>query len=108
MKNSDEMHDILVEAIIFMLPTEESGRKTGITSGYRPNHNFFGPENTEMRFGEVTFEENAWIQPGETKRAIVHFIIPDGYQIDFQPGLTWLIQEGSHHVGNGTVLFVMD
>lgn len=108
MTESKVWHKFLVEADISLLPKEESGRLKGITSGYRPNHNFFGPDNKEMRMGIITVDGDTWIEPGETKKAIVEFIFPDGYVIELKPGLTWRIQEGSQHVGNGTVLYVIE
>ncbi|WP_444942902.1 hypothetical protein ACJJIK_12315 [Microbulbifer sp. ZKSA006] len=43
MSDDDKWYSIKVEAIVSLLPGSESGRKKGITSGYRPNHNFGGP-----------------------------------------------------------------
>jgi len=40
MNDSNEWLHVEVEAEITLLPTEALGRKSGITSGYRPNHNF--------------------------------------------------------------------
>ena len=108
MNSVDEWKQILVEAEIFMLPTEMSGRTSGITSGYRPNHNFGEAHNSEMRMGEIIVNGDEWINPGETKKVMVHFAMPQDYLFDLVPGLTWRIQEGSRHVGNGTVLYVMD
>ena len=105
---TEEWHDFLVEAEIFMLPTEISGRTRGITTGYMPNHNFGGKDNTQMRIGEVTVRDNEWISPGETKNVTIHFAMPSGYVVDLKKGLEWRIQEGAKHVANGKILFVYD
>ncbi|ABD81599.1 hypothetical protein [Saccharophagus degradans] len=99
----DKWYSIKVEAIVSLLPASESGRVNGITSGYRPNHNFGGPENVEMRMGQITVQNNEWITPGESKPVKIHFIMPDGYVVDLFPGLIWRIQEGGNLVGSGKI-----
>jgi hypothetical protein len=42
-----------------MLRTEDGGRRTGIRSGYRPNHNFGPAEGRTFYIGQIDF-------PGET------------------------------------------
>ena len=101
-------YKFLVEAEISLLPHEFSGRKGGITSGYQPNHNFGPAENSEMRMGVITVPNNEWIMPGESCIATVEFLMPEGYVIDLVPGLTWRIQEGGRHVGNGKVIYSID
>ena len=108
MTEDNEWFEFIVEAQISMLPTSESGRKSGITSGYMPNHNFGAPDNREMRIGKITVQNDEWIEPGETKNVVVHFAMPEGYVIDLKPGLVWRIQEGGNHVGNGKILAVTD
>ncbi len=103
MESEDNWFKIEIEAEVSLLPSSESGREKGITSGYRPNHNFGSVENTEMRMGQITVENDEWIEPGTTKMTTISFIIPEGYIIDFAPCLTWRIQEGGRLVGNGKV-----
>jgi translation elongation factor EF-Tu-like GTPase len=87
-----------------LLTRESSGRRTGITTGYRPNHNFGDASNNEMRMGQIKIPDDRWIEPGETMMVNVNFIMPEGFVIDLQPGLSWRIQEGRRHVGNGKVI----
>ena len=54
MTTDTDWHSIDVEAEVTLLPSSQSGREKGITSGYRPNHNFGSPENSEMRMGQIT------------------------------------------------------
>ena len=99
-------YSIMVEAELSLLPSSVSGRTSGITSKYRPNHNFGSPENNEMRMGEITVPNNKWIEPGQTANVLIHFTMPDGYVIDLKPGLRWRVQEGGNHVGNGKIIRV--
>jgi len=94
---------IEVEAVVSLLPSSESGRDKGITSGYRPNHNFGGPENIEMRMGQITVENDEWIEPGESKPVKIQFVMPEGYVMDLAPDLIWRIQEGGRLVGKGKI-----
>ena len=103
MPDDEKWYSIKVEAIISLLPTDKAGRKTGITSGYRPNHNFFSAENVEMRMGQITVLNDEWIEPGESKSVIIDFIMPEGYVIDLVPEQTWRIQENNRLVGNGKI-----
>jgi len=107
MPDNDKWYSIKVEAIVSLLSCNESGRKIGITSGYRPNHNFGGPDNNEMRIGQISVENDEWIKPGESKVVKIHFIMPEGYVIDLFQGLTWRIQEGGRLVGNGNITKVI-
>ena len=101
-------YGFLVKAEIMLLSHELLGRKRGITSGYRPNHNFGSAENTEMRMGVIMVPNDEWIMPGESRIATVEFLMPEGYVIDLVPGLAWRIQEGGRHVGNGKVIYLID
>ena len=96
-----------VEAEFTLLPTSQSGRSTGITSGYRPNHNFGGPSDFNLRMGQVEVPGGGWIQPGETRTVRIRFIIAQEHTIPFAPGLAWRIQEATRHVGNGKVVRVL-
>lgn len=104
MNEDTKWYEIQVEADFELLPTSVSGRDSGITSGYRPNHNFESPDNHEMRMGSIIVPDDKWINPGETKKVIVHFLMPEGYLVPLSTGVKWRIQEGGRHVGNGTVL----
>lgn len=103
MVSEDKWYSIEVEAEVSLLPSSEPGRKRGVTSGYRPNHNFGSEKNTEMRMGQITVVNDEWIEPGQTKAVTIHFAMPEGYVVDLVPGLMWRIQEGGRLVGNGKV-----
>src|SRR5690554_1611111 len=97
-----------VLAEISLFPMVLSGRSTGITSGYRPNHNFGGADNHLMRMGTITVVGGKWINPGESKDAEVLFLFPKGYDISLYEGLEWRLREGARHVGNGKIKQVLD
>ena len=105
--SDDKWYSIKVEAEVSLLPTTESGLRKGITSGYRPNHNFGSADNTEMGIGQVTVANDEWIEPGQSKATTIHFLMPEGYVVDLFPGLTWRIQEGGRLVGNGKIIRVV-
>ena len=107
MSKNDNWYSIKVEAVVSLLPSGESGRKKGITSGYRPNHNFGGTDNIEMRMGQITVENDEWIEPGESRAVEIHFVMPEDYTINLIPGLKWRIQEGNRLVGNGEIAKVI-
>ena len=107
MTNETKWQSIDVEAEVTLLPSEESGRKTGITSGYRPNHNFGSAENMDFRIGQITVPQDRWIEPGKSKDVLIKFLMPEDQPISLMSGLTWRIQEGIRHVGNGKILKVI-
>jgi len=55
---------ILVRANIRLLSTAEGGRTTPIRGSYRPNHNFFGPDDRNMTVGFIDLPEGKELHPG--------------------------------------------
>jgi elongation factor Tu len=100
---------ISVRANIRLLPTSESGRTAPIRGGssYRPNHNFFGPENRNMTVGSIDLPEDGDLYPGESMDVLVTFLKWYGLEGQVYPGRDWRIQEGAKLVGIGTVLEVL-
>jgi elongation factor Tu len=97
---------ILVRAILRLLRREEGGRRSGIRSGYRPNHNFGGPDDREFYVGQVDFDGDDPIELGNSREVSVRFISGPGLRDKLQAGRTWRIQEGGRLVGEATVLEV--
>ena len=100
---------IIVEAEISLLSTEDGGRKTGIRSGYRPNHFFENPDNTPSPgsyIGEIQFSDLEFLLPGERRTGIVVFL--RGGKIDsyISVGREWFINEGGRRIGHGKVLAI--
>jgi len=99
------MNNIFVRANIRLLSAAEGGRSVPVRGSYRPNHNFFGPDNRNMAIGFIELPEGKELRPGESIEVPVTFLSwPDG---QIYPGREWRIQEGAKLVGTGTVLEVM-
>jgi translation elongation factor EF-Tu-like GTPase len=105
-----ENHRLRIEARIHFLSTEEGGRRSPLQGGgsYRPNHNFFGPDNREMCVGSIDLAEGEQVAPGDTiEKALTLWIFPSvGREI--QEGREWRIQEGGKLVATGTIMRVLD
>jgi elongation factor Tu len=95
---------IRVRATISLVPEEKGGRHGPFTKGYRPNHNFSGPENSAFYIGEVVVGEDEWVYPGETREVSVRFLNARGLREMLVPGRSWRIQEGHRLVAEATVL----
>lgn len=68
---------IIVKAKITMKRTEEGVRKFRFKSSYRSNHIFELPDNfrgLETYGGDIQFENQGLIEPGETKIVTVRFL----------------------------------
>ena len=102
--------DIRVHARIHLLPTSQGGRGVPIPGGtsYRPNHNFFGPDNREMAVGLIDLPADQVLYPGETVDLDMTFLHWPWSPSELHPGRDWVIQEGALVVGVGTVLSVID
>jgi len=97
---------IRVLAKIALTPQNEGGRHGPFTKGFRPNHNFKGPENTFFFIGQIEVSENEWVYPGETRELFVTFLNARGLRELLTPGRVWRIQEGSKFIATGTVIAV--
>ena len=90
-----------------MKTSEEGGRKSGFKSGYRPNHVFELPSNIQnMRayMGDIQFDDQELIEPGETKNVIVRFLKNSQIEKYIKVGQKWLINEGARTLGFGEIL----
>jgi len=101
--DKDRKPPLRVKALISMLRTEDGGRRNGIRSGYRPNHNFGPPDGRRFYIGQVDFEGGGTIEPGESLEALVTFLSGPGLKDVLVPGRLWRIQEGPKLVATGTV-----
>jgi elongation factor Tu len=93
---------------IRLLPTAAGGRTSPLKGqgSYRPNHNFFGPDNREMTMGFIELPPGKEFLPGEKFEAEISFFYWDRLEGEIYPGREWRIQEGPKLVGMGTVLEV--
>jgi elongation factor Tu len=98
---------ITVKANIRLLPTGEGGRASSIKGSYRPNHNFFGPDNRDMTIGFIDLPDGTELRPGDDIDLPITFWNWPGLEGQIHQGREWRIQEGAKLVGIGTVLDVL-
>ncbi len=101
---------VRVRASIRFLSTEEGGRSSPLFGGgsYRPNHNFFGPDDRDMCMGFIELAEGQQIVPGDTIQTEITLWIYPAVRLEISVGRQWRIQEGGRLVAVGTILEVLD
>ncbi|MFB7630873.1 elongation factor Tu [Streptomyces sp. NPDC056149] len=82
-------------AEVYVLSTEEGGRRTPLSTGYRPQ---FYLRTADLP-GVVDLGERAVARPGETVTATIEL----GRAVPLEPGLGFAIREGGRTIGAGTV-----
>ncbi|MCE4945367.1 elongation factor Tu [Streptomyces albulus] len=87
-------------AEVYLLSTEEGGRRTPLSTGYRPQFYL----RTADVVGALDLGERAVARPGETITATVEL----GRALPLEPGLGFAIREGGRTVGAGTVRTVLE
>jgi len=95
---------INVRAQISVVKTEDGGRQGPFTHGYRPNHNFGGPDDRVFFIGQIEVGEGKWIHPGEECEAVVRFLNVRGLSELLDVGRVWRIQEGPKLVAKAKVI----
>ena len=98
---------IIVKAKITMKTTEDGGRISGFKSGYRPNHAFELPDNLKnLRTfgGDIRFDDQELIAPGETKIVTVRFLKNPEIEKYIKVGQKWFINEAAKTLGFGEIL----
>ncbi|MBO9203367.1 MULTISPECIES: EF-Tu C-terminal domain-related protein [Niastella] len=101
---------IIVKARIYLKTSEEGGRNTAIKSGYRPNHAFEQPKdirNIRTYVGDIQFDEQELIQPGETKVVTVRFLRNPTVEQYIKVGQRWFIYEVPRLVAEGEILEIV-
>ena len=101
---------VRLRASIQFLSTEEGGRSSPLLGGgsYRPNHNFFGPDDREMCMGFIELPEGQQVAPGETIQTEMTLWIYPTVKPEISVGRQWRIQEGARLVAVGTILEILD
>jgi len=98
---------IVVRARLTLYSPENGGRKTGIKTGYRPNHVFeYNPKgNFKQTFiGQVNFDNDKWLLPGETETIYVEFLKLFGIEDYLTIGRKWWIHEANLKVGEAEII----
>jgi len=106
--NLDVIDDelIIIKANIKFLKKEEGGRTEPIPGNfsYRPNHNFGDSNNRLFYIGQINFDKNDLIKPGDIRIVEIIFFNVRGLNDLLHVGLSWRIQEGPVLVATGEVL----
>jgi len=96
----------IVKAKIKLTPTEQGGRKTGIITGYRPNHVFEYTSEGKLHrtyIGDIHFEGED-LMPGEETIATVRFLLVKELEQYLTKGRKWWLLEGPNIIGDAEVL----
>jgi translation elongation factor EF-Tu-like GTPase len=99
---------ITVKAKLRLRTTEEGGRHTWVTTGYRPNHVFEYNKKGNLigsYIGEITFDKE-WLQPGDEEMVTVRFLPGESIKKYLNVGQKWWIHEGAQLVGEAEILEV--
>jgi hypothetical protein len=97
---------LIVKAKIRLTSTENGGRKTGIISGYRPNHVFeYTSEAKVYQFftGDIYFEGEK-LMPGEETIATVRLHLTKQVEKYLTKGRKWCLYEVPHLIGEAEIL----
>lgn len=95
-----------MEALIGAMPTEAGGKRSSMQDGYRPSHDFGLLD--ELNDGHHEYPESGCVAPGETGRAHIWLLAPERQTRRLFPGFIFNVQEGSHVVGQGRVLRILN
>jgi len=104
----EETPDLIhVKANLTMISTDNGGRQTGIKSGYRPNHVFEYQTNGQFKYaymGDIQFNPNELIMPGETKEVLVRFLSRQPIDEYLNISRKWWIHEGPNRIGEAEII----
>ncbi|MFB0495010.1 hypothetical protein ABID99_001247 [Mucilaginibacter sp. OAE612] len=98
---------IAVSVLLKLKATADGGRRTGILSGYRPDHVFEYPENDgrlEAFMGDITWYDGLAIEPGEEKVVTVRFFFRPQIEQYLSIGRKWQIHEGPVCIGEAEII----
>jgi len=98
---------IIVKARLTMKTTQDGGRQSGFRPGYRPNHVFELPDdlrNLRTFIGDIQFDDQELVEPGETKVVTVRFLKIPGLDKFINVGQKWYINEAARTLGFGEIL----
>lgn len=101
------MQLISIKAKLSLRRTEDGGRQTGIISGYRPNHVFEYDSSGQLQntfIGDIIFDRQSTIEPGETKEVTVRFLINQPIEKHLNKGQKWWLHEGAKLIGEAEVI----
>ena len=97
-----------LEAEVYLLTEAEGGRRTPITSGYRPDHNFERDEPVALNCAIHEYPNGDLFNPGETARALLWLLAPDLNASRLYEGMKFTAQEGSRIVARCRIIRVLN
>ena len=100
-----------IKAKLTLYSTEHGGRLTGIGTGYRPNHVFEYNKKGEFiqsYIGQINFENEKLILPGETDIVTVEFLNLFGIEELLTIGRKWWIHEAARRIGEAEIIQIYD
>ena len=103
---SSEFTDLSVRAKIKLNLT----RKTGIKTGYRPNHVFEYNDNGNLNtfIGEIQFDKDKTLLPGEEGIVKVRFLFTMPLEKYINIGRQWFIHEGKYKIGEAEIIEIIE
>jgi hypothetical protein len=90
----DSRPGINVRATLTLLDSVQNGRISRPGLRWRPNHNLGLPDGRAFYIGQVEFESDEAIQPGESREVIIRFIDGPGLRENLQPGAPGAFRRG--------------
>ncbi len=99
---------IEIKAKLTLYSTENGGRKTGIKTGYRPNH-VFEHKNDEFLstyIGQIDFDKES-IMPNETANVSVKFLNHGDIKNLLIIGRVWWIYEVPRKIGEAEIIEII-
>ena len=105
-----ERETFKIKARLTLFETESGGRKTGIKTGYRPNHVFEYNEGIfkQTYIGQISFDNQERIMPGETADVEVEFINMLDIKRFISVGRKWWIHEAAKRFGEAEIIEIIE
>lgn len=101
------MNTIKIKAKLKLYSTNNGGRKTGIRTGYRPNHVFeynYKGSIKQTYIGQINIDEDKWIFPGEIEIVNIEFLNVFEIEKFIQVGRKWWIHEANNKIGEAEII----
>ena len=95
-----------LEAEVYVVPTEEGGRRSALFSGYRPSHDF--GHSGALNDGMHEYPDGGSLTPGQKGRALIWLSVPELSAGRLYVGMPFTVQEGARVVGRGQIERVLN
>ena len=93
-------------SVLSYLKTEDGGRKTPATSGYRPQVKFeFDKMQTS---GQQTFIDKKTVYPGDTVEAAIKILSTAHFHGRLKEGMAFEFREGPKLIGHGVIKYILN